>query len=175
MLVATLLLALQSKPAIPPASAFQPTGPKIVVTMQGGKSFTITTDKAGSPKTVTHIAALIKKGFYDCQRIHRVEPWVTQWGAPASKTKPMTDEAVLGGGSGKDMPFEGSKWDYYRGVVGIASEGLQLGGDSQIFVLKKDAFRLFGSYAVLGKVTSGMGVVDNIKKGDRIKSVRISR
>ncbi|MEQ1932449.1 MAG: peptidylprolyl isomerase [Fimbriimonadaceae bacterium] len=175
MLVATLLLTLQTRQAIPPASAFQPTGPKLVVTMQNGKSFTITTDKAGSPKTVAHIARLVKQGFYNQQRIHRVEPWVTQWGAPASKTKPMTDESVLGGGSGKDMPFEMSKWDYYRGVVGIASEGLQRGGDSQIFVLKRDAFRLWSSYAVLGKVTKGMAVVDRIKKGDRIGSIRISK
>lgn len=107
--------------------------------------------------------------------MHRVEHWVTQWGAPASKTKKMTDDAVTGGGSGKDIPFEKSKWDYYRGVVGIASEGLQKGGDSQIFILKGDAFRLWGSYAVLGKVTQGMDVVGRIQKGDRIRSMRIRR
>ncbi|HZH99116.1 MAG TPA: peptidylprolyl isomerase [Fimbriimonadaceae bacterium] len=156
-----------------PADLFQPKGPKLQVTMASGKSFVITTDREGSPKTVSHIIDLVNRRFYDRQRIHRVEPWVTQWGAPASKNRPLTEDAVLSGGSGKDIPFEESKWDFHRGVVGVASTGLQKGGDSQIFILKKDTFRLFRSYAVVGKVTSGMNVVDAIKKGDRIKSIRV--
>lgn len=173
MLTAMLLavaIPIQDSP-----DAFQPTGPRLVVTMQSGKSFTITTDQKGSPKTVEHILGLVNKKFYDRQRIHRVEHWVTQWGAPASKTKDLTTEEVLGGGSGKDIAFEESKWDYHRGVVGIASTGLQVGGDSQIFILKKDAFRLYRSYAVLGKVTSGMDTVDGIKKGDRIRTMRVMK
>ena len=158
-----------------PAEAFQPSGPKLEVRMQNGGKFVITTDKAGSPKTVEHIVGLVKRGFYNRQRVHRVEPWVTQWGAPQSKTKNIDTDEVRGGGSGKDIEFEASKWDYHRGVVGIASTGLQVGGDSQIFILKKDTFRLYRSYAVLGKVTSGMDVVDMIKKGDRMISIRVIR
>ncbi len=169
-LLCVLVLAAQE-----PAEAFQPAGPKLKVTMQGGQSFVITTDQRGSPITVDHICGLVKKKFYDRQRIHRVEPWVTQWGAPASKNQPLTSDDVLGGGSGKDIAFEESKWDFHRGVVGIASEGLQRGGDSQIFILKRDTLRLFKSYAVLGKVTAGMDVVDHIQKGDRIRSIRVVR
>jgi cyclophilin family peptidyl-prolyl cis-trans isomerase len=113
-----------------------------------------------------------------------VEWWVTQWGAPESKTQPMDvmkdgkkvpNEDVGDGGSGKDIPkFEGAvNVDYVRGMVGIASTGLQVPGDSQIFILKKDATRLYMSYAVLGKVTSGMDVVGTIQRGDRIKKARI--
>jgi cyclophilin family peptidyl-prolyl cis-trans isomerase len=65
-----------------------------------------------------------------------------------------------------------SEVDFKRGVVGIASTGLQLPGDSQIFILKKDTLRLYHSYAVLGKVTKGMAVVDAIQVGDRIKSIK---
>lgn len=156
-----------------PASDFTPDGPKIRFTMQSGKSFVITTDLTGSPITVKHIIELTKKGFYDGIRVHRVEDWVTQWGDPLSKKAPMSDPKMGDGGSGKDVPFEESKWDFHRGVVGIASEGLQRGGDSQLFVLKKPALRLYRSYAVVGKVTEGMDVVDGIKKGDRIKSARM--
>lgn len=152
---------------------FKPIGPRLIVTMSNGKSFTITTNKKESPITVGHIVNLVNAGFYNRQRIHRVENWVTQWGAPASRTKDLASEAVLGGGSGQNIKFEKSKWDFHRGVVGIASTGLQVGGDSQIFILKGDAFRLYSSYAVLGKVTSGMSVVDGIKKGDRIRSIRV--
>lgn len=168
-LIATALLGQAS------ADAFQPTGPKIVVTMSSGGKFVITTDQKGSPKTVAHIMDLVKHKFYDQQRIHRVEPWVTQWGAPASKKEDLTKDSVLSGGSGKQLPFEESKWDFHRGVVGVASTGLQVGGDSQLFILKRDTFRLYRSYAVVGKVTQGMDVVDAIKKGDRIRSMRIAK
>lgn len=170
-----LATAFQATSGVSNPDDFQPTGPKIEIRMQGGGQFVITTSPKTSPKTVDHILALVKRGFYNRQRVHRVEPWVTQWGAPASKTKPMTDEEVLGGGSGKDVEFEMCDVDFHRGVVGIASTGLQVGGDSQIFILKKDTFRLYRSYAVLGKVTAGMDVVDRIKKGERIRSMRVIR
>ncbi len=183
--IAALALAPQTKTYVKP---YNPTGPVIVTTMENGKSFEITTDPVNSPKTVSHILALVRSRFYDKQRIHRVEPWVTQWGAPASKNQPMmvkdkktgkmvVNDAVGDGGSGHDISaFEMAKdVDYLRGVVGIASEGLQLPGDSQLFILKKDATRLYISYAVVGKVTKGMDVVDAIKFGDRIKSMRVRR
>lgn len=148
-------------------------GPKIAVTMENGKSFVIQTDAKNSPKTVAHIVALANRKFYDGQCVHRVESWVTQWGAPASRTKDLKSEEVTGGGSGKDIPFEMHPDDFLRGTVGIASTGLQVGGDSQIFVLKRDTLRLYHSYAILGRVAKGMETVDAIKKGDRIKSIRV--
>jgi cyclophilin family peptidyl-prolyl cis-trans isomerase len=151
---------------------YNPTGPKIEVSMASGKKFVITTDPAHSPKTVAHILDLVKRKFYDRQRVHRVEYWVTQWGDPLSKTAPMTDPKMGEGDSGHRLPFEMSDIDFTRGVVGIASDGLQNGGDSQIFVLKGDRFYLYHSYAVLGKVSSGMDVVDGIKMGDRIMTMR---
>lgn len=170
----------------PEADKFRPTGPVIRFTMNSGYFFEITTDIKGSPKTVAHIVELVKKGFYDKQRVHRVEHWVTQWGAPASRTEPfeikgkdgkMTMNPAVGdGGSGKDIPFEESTQDFYRGIVGVASTGLQVGGDSQLFILKKDWLRLYRSYAVVGKVTDGMDVVDGIRRGDRIKrAIIVSR
>lgn len=169
-MISALLLAtaLQSQSI----TNYNPSGPKIEVTMEKGGSFVISTDRVSSPKTVEHILALVDKGFYDGQRIHRVEHWVTQWGAPASKDKPLTSEEVLEGGSGKNVRFEESPIDFTRGVVGVASEGKKLGGDSQLFILKKDAFRLKGNYAVVGLVTKGMDTVDRIQWGDRIVSMR---
>lgn len=183
-MITTICAALSMFQAagMPGPDSYKPAGPKIVFTMANGTSFEITTDPKRSPKTVAHIVALVKKGFYDRQRVHRVEWWVTQWGAPASKDQPMDlknaatgkmeqNPRVGDGGSGKDIEvFEGSTdVDFYRGVVGVASTGLQVPGDSQLFVLKKDAFRLFNSYAVVGKVTRGMDVVGQVRRGDRIK------
>ena len=135
--------------------------------MANGGSFDITTDPENSPKTVAHILSLVRSGFYDGQRVHRVESWVTQWGAPGSKTLPLmvkgkngkmeVNEKVGDGGSGANISaFEAApSVDFLRGTVGIASEGLQLPGDSQLFVLKADTMRLYRSYAVVGKVTRG--------------------
>jgi len=164
-LIFTLLVAQKNT-----AANYHPSGPQITFVMDSGKSFVITTDPASSPKTVAHIIDLVRRHFYDHQRVHRVEDWVTQWGDPLSKTAPMSDKKMGDGGSGKDVPFEMSEVDYDRSVVGVASEGLQRGGDSQLFVLKKPAYRLYHSYAVVGKVTRGMDVVDGIKKGDRIRT-----
>ncbi len=138
--------------------------------MEHGDSFDITTFPAVSPKTVAQILRLAKSGFYDRQRIHRVESWVVQWGSPASRTEPLASDVVGNGESGHPLPFEMSDIDFTRGIVGIASNGLQEGGDSQLFVIKTDRLYLYHSYAVVGKVTRGMDVVDHIHKGDRIKS-----
>jgi cyclophilin family peptidyl-prolyl cis-trans isomerase len=155
------------------ANSYQPSGPQIEVVMKKGGRFVITTDPSRSPQTVAHIIDLVTHKFYDSQRVHRVEYWVTQWGDPASKTKPMNDPKMGDGDSGHRLPFEMSDIDFNRGIVGIASDGLQNGGDSQLFVIKKDRLYLYHSYAVLGKVTSGMDVVDKIDKGDWIASMRV--
>jgi cyclophilin family peptidyl-prolyl cis-trans isomerase len=165
------------------AEPYKPSGPRIEVTMSGGQKFVITTDPVRSPKTVKQILGLVKSGFYDQQRIHRVEDWVVQWGAPASRTQPMMvkgkdgklelNPAVGDGDSGHSLPFEESTVDFLRGVVGIASNGLQMGGDCQLFVLKSQREYLFRSYAVVGRVTQGMETVDHLKFGDRIKAMRV--
>jgi cyclophilin family peptidyl-prolyl cis-trans isomerase len=154
-------------------NTYNPSGPKIEVTMAKGGSFVIATDKVSSPITVAHILGLVKNGFYDGQRVHRVEHWVTQWGAPASRDKPLGSDEVGDGGSGKDIMFEESPVYYTRGVVGIAARGKKKGGDSQLFILKKDAPRLIGNYAVVGLVVKGMDVVDRIQYGDRITSIKV--
>jgi peptidyl-prolyl cis-trans isomerase B (cyclophilin B) len=186
LLAGLALLATVLTPQRAPED-YRPNGPVVRFTMHGGKSFEITTDPHRSPQTVAHILKLVRLGFYDGQRVHRVEWWVTQWGAPESRTLPLdvkdpktgqtrTNEKVASGGSGKDIPkFEPADVDYHRGVVGVASTGLQVPGDSQIFVLKRDALRLYKSYAVVGKVTEGMDVVGTIQRGDRIKSARVIR
>jgi peptidylprolyl isomerase len=167
--VVLLALTFQSQSV----TMYNPPGPRVEVLMERGGSFVISMDKVSSPKTIAHLLSLIEKGFYDQQRVHRVEHWVTQWGAPASKDKPLTSEEVLDGGSGKNLMFEESSVWYTRGVVGVASHGKKKGGDSQLFILKKDAWRLNGNYAVVGLVTRGMDVVDGIRWGDRIKSMRV--
>ncbi|HCE00228.1 MAG TPA: hypothetical protein DER07_04235 [Armatimonadetes bacterium] len=148
-------------------------GPRIEVLLQSGKAFVITMDAQNTPQTTKRIVELVKIKFYDGQRFHRVEDWVVQWGAPASRDKDLKDPEVGGGGSGRQLPFEAGKLSFLKGTVGIASTGRQVGGDSQLFVVKRDSEFLDGSYCACGRVTSGLPVVMQIKVGDRIKTMRV--
>lgn len=167
-MIASIVAALALAPQV-----YNPTGPKLVFTMEGGKSFTIATDAKGSPKTVKRIVELAKSKFYNGIRVHRVEPWVVQWGDPISKKSIDPASGVGTSGSGKQLPFEKSNVEFVRGIVGVASTGFGVGGDSQLFILKKDATHLNGGYAVVGKVVKGMDVVDKLEVGSRIKSVKV--
>ena len=149
------------------------TGPKILVNMANGRSFTIQTDAKNAPKSVAGIVALVKKGFYDGTRVHRVVPgFCVQWGDPYSRNG-VDDPRVGTGGSGKDLPFEPGKLSFKTGVLGVASKGAGTGGDGQIFVMTGDAPQLDGGYAAIGKVVSGLKVVLAIQKGDKVLSMRI--
>lgn len=163
MLLSTLAMVVAAPAAF--------NGPRIEVRVENKGRFVISTDSKGSPKTVKHIVDLVKKKFYDGQTFHRVENWVVQWGDPGSRTP---DNPEVGdGGSGKDIPFEESKVEFVRGTVGVASTGLKVGGDSQLFILTQDAARLNGNYAVVGRVTAGMEVVDVLERNDRILSISL--
>ena len=165
------------EPGATNAPAEEPlTGPKIVVNMANGKSFTMQLDAKNTPKTSEGIAALVKTGFYDGQRVHRVEPgFVVQWGDPLSKDG-VDDPRVGSGGTGKNLPFEAGKLSFDKGVLGMASTGSGLGGDCQMFVVTGDnAQFLDGKYSAFGKVVSGMDVVTKIAKGDKILSMKIAK
>ncbi len=149
------------------------TGPKILVSLDGGKSFTLQLDTANAPKSSAGIEALVKKRFYDGTRVHRVEPgFCVQWGDPYSKNG-VSDPRVGTGGSGNTLPFEPGKLPFVKGVLGVASKGAGTGGDGQIFVMTGDSPSLNGGYAAIGKVVKGMDVVEAIQVGDKVTSMKI--
>ena len=128
-----------------------------------------------APKTVERIVGFIEDGFYNGQRVHRVESWVVQWGSPASKTADLRDQSVGAGGSGKpNLPFETNDIKMEPGTLAMASTGAKVGGDSQLFILtsaleQPQAEFLQGSYAAFGKVTKNMEGVDKLQVGDTIE------
>ena len=72
-------------------------GPIIVLETAKG-TIEIETYPEEAPKTVAHILALIKKGFYNGLRFHRAEPgFVIQIGDP--QTRDMTKQATWGTGN----------------------------------------------------------------------------
>jgi cyclophilin family peptidyl-prolyl cis-trans isomerase len=70
--------------------------PVIVVDTSKG-TFEFETYPADAPKTVAHVVALVKRGFYDGQRVHRELPgFLVQWGDPRSRDTAREDDLGRG-------------------------------------------------------------------------------
>ena len=173
LLVATCVIALLAGPSVvSPAEAQQPTpqGGKTVkqtavITMDKGGEITIEFFPEDAPKTVENFVTLAKKGFYDGLAFHRVEPnFVVQGGDPKGNGT---------GGPGYTIKAEFNKQQHVRGAVAMARSQSPDSAGSQFYVTLAPAHFLDGQYTVFGKVTSGMDVVDKIRKGDKMKSVKI--
>lgn len=117
------------------------------------------------PVTVENFEKLVKSGFYDGLKWHRVEDWVVQTGDPLG-----TGE----GGSSETIPLEVHRaLKNARGALGMARTLDPNSATSQFYVLKSDAPWLNGNYAVFGKVVSGMEVIDQITTEDTMVKVTI--
>lgn len=111
-----------------------------------------------APKHVARIKQLVRQGFYDGIKFHRViDGFMAQTGDPTGTGM---------GGSGQKLAAEFNATPHVRGTVSMARASDPNSADSQFFICFDDARFLDGQYTVWGKVTSGMEFVDMIKKGD---------
>src|SRR5262245_18398836 len=167
----------QAPTTTPPAPTPPITAKKVptaVVTLEKGGEIVLEFWPQDAPKHVENFIKLANEGFYDGQRVHRVEPgFVVQFGDPQSKTKPIDDPSMGSGGPGYTIKSEFNKRPFDRGVLGMARTNDPDSAGSQVYIMLGPSHFLNGKYTAFGKVASGMGVVDQIKVGDRIKSVRI--
>ena len=120
-------------------------------------------DKA--PLTVANFVNLAQRGFYDGLSFHRViNDFMIQGGCP------------LGTGTGgPGYRFEDETRNglsHERGVLSMANAGPGTNG-SQFFITHVPCPWLDGKHTVFGKVLEGQEVVDSVKQGDAIKSVKI--
>lgn len=110
-----------------------------------------------APSHVARIKELVRQGFYNGLKFHRViDGFMAQTGCPLGTGT---------GGSGKKLKAEFNKKEHKRGTVSMARAMDPDSADSQFFICFADAPWLNGQYTVWGEVTSGMEYVDNIKKG----------
>jgi peptidyl-prolyl cis-trans isomerase B (cyclophilin B) len=120
-------------------------------------------DKA--PLTVANFVNLAKRGFYDGLSFHRViDDFMVQGGCPEGSGR---------GGPGyrfEDETNNGLRHD--RGVLSMANAGPNTNG-SQFFITHVPTPWLDGKHTVFGKVVEGLDVVDAVKQGDKINSVKI--
>lgn len=132
-------------------------GTYIVTVQTNCGTFAFTLNVKDSPNTTAAFAGLVKSGFYDGLIFHRIVPgFVIQGGDPTG-----TGEGGPGF-STVDKPPGDAK--YTLGVVAMAKTQNEKAGTagSQFFVVTGADAGLPPDYALLGKVTSGIGVVQAI-------------
>ena len=120
-----------------------------------------------APNTVNNFVFLARDKFYDGTKFHRViadfmvqggDPTGTGSGGPGYK---FADEV-------RDNPRK-----HQKGSLSMANAGPNTNG-SQFFITHVATDWLNGKHTVFGQVRSGQEVVDAIRQGDTLKSVRIS-
>jgi peptidylprolyl isomerase len=145
-------------------------GPNLVIEVAGSTSGSIVIDMAqdAAPNHVAQITALEQEGAYDGVVFHRViEGFMAQTGdVEFGRQGGDMSMAGMGGSSKPDLGAEFSSLTFDRGVVGMARSMDPNSANSQFFIMFAPAPHLDGQYTVVGKVISGMEVVDAIKKGD---------
>jgi len=110
-----------------------------------------------APAHVERIKELVRQGFYDGLKFHRVIPdFMAQTGDPTGTGR---------GGSGRNILAEFSDAPFERGTVGMARAQDDHSADSQFFICYAPSPFLNGKYTVWGQVTKGMKFVDMIRKG----------
>jgi peptidyl-prolyl cis-trans isomerase B (cyclophilin B) len=114
-----------------------------------------------------HSAAFLKladAGFYDGLKFHRVEPgFVVQGGDPKGDGT---------GGPGYNLKAEFNPRPHVRGTVAMARSSRPDSAGSQFYICLGDASFLNGQYTVFGQMTEGFDVLDAIKRGDAMISVK---
>ena len=112
-----------------------------------------------APKHVARVKLLARKNFYDGIVFHRViEGFMAQSGDP-------TGTGTGGSGLGNVAAEFTRDKHFLRGTLGAARSQSPDSADSQFFIMFAPAPHLDGQYTIWGQVTSGMDLVDKLKRG----------
>jgi peptidyl-prolyl cis-trans isomerase B (cyclophilin B) len=119
-----------------------------------------------APNHVKNFQTLVKSGFYNGTKFHRVVPgFMIQGGDPNTK---KGDKSTWGQGghevNGKEVTVKAEFNDIHhaRGIVSMARAQDPNSASSQFFICVADAGFLDRQYTVFGEVIEGMDVVDKI-------------
>ncbi len=162
--------------AAPPMSIDKSKQYTATVKMAKGGEFVIQLYPDKAPLTVNNFVFLARQKFFDGTTFHRVlQDFMAQGGDPTGTGS---------GGPGYEFVNEDSDLKFDKaGVVAMANSGRNTNG-SQFFITFGAVEDLNGDYTIFGQVTSGMDVVNNIRRrdpeqnpaytGDAIESITIT-
>ena len=164
------ILAFAASPALA-------TGIEIEVSGEAEGTIAIDLLEDVAPAHAERIATLAAEGAYDGVVFHRViDGFMAQTGdVEFGKLGGDMSMAGRGGSAMPDLPAEFSDIPFERGVVGMARAQDPDSANSQFFIMFAPAPFLDGQYTVVGRVTSGMEVVDAIKRGEGQNGAVIGR
>lgn len=165
--IVTLFLALLPALALaePAAEADKPAAKPVKVLLKTSKGdIELELDREKAPITVENFLGYVKKKHYDGTVFHRVIPnFMIQGGGFAKEGDKLVEKKT-----GKGIKNEGRNGlKNSRGTIAMARTADPDSATAQFFINVKDNPALDypnnGGYAVFGKVTKGMDVVDTIK------------
>jgi len=140
--------------------------PMVTIEMEDGSIIKVELYPEIAPNTVRNFVSLVKSGFYDGLKFHRVVPdFMIQGGDP---------DGTGAGGPGYLISgeFNNNKFNnplkHERGVISMARSGDPDSAGSQFFIMVKENSNLDGDYAAFGKVTQGLETVDKIVSVDAV-------
>ena len=159
-----------------------------------GKTITIELDGTNAPISAGNFVDLVQKGFYNNLTFHRVvrqpQPFVVQGGdpkgngsggyIPAGSTterripleiKPRGATAPIYSRTITDVP----ELQHKRGTIAMARSQSPDSASSQFYFTLADIAFLDGNYAVFGKITQGLEIIDTIQQGDKITSAKVTQ
>ena len=113
-----------------------------------------------APITVENFLKLVKEGFYDGLKFHRViKDFMIQGGDPKGNGTGGPGYTIKGefSSNGVNNPIK-----HKRGVISMARAMDPDSAGSQFFIMHKDAPHLDGEYAAFGEVIEGIDTVDYI-------------
>ena len=131
----------------------------VVIEMANGKKIKIELYPEIAPISCENFEKLVKDGFYDGLKFHRVvDGFMAQGGDPSGDGTGGSSETIKGEFSQNGVE---NNLSHTRGVVSMARSNDPDSASSQFFICYSDDDTfLDGQYAAFGKVTEGMDVVD---------------
>lgn len=138
----------------------------MTIAMENGGMIEVVLEGAAMPYTTANLVQLIRAGYYNGLTFHRVVPdFVIQGGDPSGNGS---------GGPGYGIKLEiGKGLKHIKGAISMARAQHPDSAGSQFFLTLGVTPHLDGQYAVFGWVKSGMAVVEQVRVGDRMKTVSV--
>jgi peptidylprolyl isomerase len=146
-------------PVLPPAEVSSNLANRLTLVLSNGGTVVIQLRPDAAPANVERIQTLVRRGFYDGVKFHRVIPgFMAQGGDPKGTGQ--------GGSELPDLKAEFTTIPYMRGMVAMARTDDPNSANSQFFIMFSPNIQLWGKYTVIGRVMSGMDAVDKIAVGE---------
>ena len=142
----------------PPEIANDPSN-KLTIELNNGGKIVVMLRPDAAPAHVERVKTLVRQGFYNGLKFHRVVPgFMAQGGDPTG-----TGE---GGSSLPDLKAEFNTLPFLRGTMGAARAQSEDSANSQFFIMLAPNASLNNKYTAYGRVVEGMAAVDSIAPGE---------